>query len=91
MKGIDLTLFASLHSLSFEEREKGGILEKFFDKNNWSADERKKFFMEYFADVEKKKLPFLLGEGLGVRVCSIAKRKEEIFLPNEKDPVIFEK
>lgn len=26
-----------------------------------------------------------------LQICSIAKREEEIFLPNEKNPILFEK
>lgn len=29
-------------------------------------------------------------EGLGVRLCSLAKREEEIFVPNKKNPILFE-
>ncbi len=92
LKWICEGIFATISSLSDEEKMwEFGILQKFFDKNGWNTEQRKKFFDEYFSDVNEEKLPLLLKEGLGIQICSIAKREEEIFLPNEKNSILFEK
>lgn len=73
------------------DNEKTGNLqnENNFSKNNFegekpeSQEKNMKNFSQIRENVEK-----IFAK---IQICSIAKREEEIFLPNEKNPVIFEK
>lgn len=66
-----------------DEKNLENIESDFSDVNNITKSEQNNF--ENFFPKSKLSKNFLPN------ICSIAKREEEIFLPNEKKPVIFEK
>lgn len=64
-------------------------IEKFFDENN--PEKLKKFLSEKseHLDAKWRQISEILGGDVGL--CSLAKREEEVFLPGQKNPILFEK
>ena len=64
-------------------------IEKFFAENN--PEKLKKFLSEKseHLDAKWRQISEILGGDVGL--CSLAKREEEVFLPGQKNPILFEK
>lgn len=64
-------------------------IEKFLSENN--PEKLEKFVSEKSENlsIQWQKIAEILGGEVGL--CSIAKREEEVFLPGQKNPILFEK
>lgn len=64
-------------------------IEKFLSENN--PEKLEKFLSEKSENlaIQWQKISEILGGEVGI--CSIAKREEEVFLPGQKNPILFEK
>ncbi|MGP1582813.1 MAG: excinuclease ABC subunit UvrC [Candidatus Altimarinota bacterium] len=64
-------------------------IEKFLSENN--PEKLEKFLSEKSENltIQWQKISEILGGEVGL--CSIAKREEEVFLPGQKNPILFEK